>query len=135
MKTIRRTKFFRCIALFFTLIAVSACQTTQWKSAGFAPFDTRRELPSPARLTLNDGSTFELLDARFEADSVIGTRPAGVVATSRRWAVHVDSVKHIEGQKIYPTSRRVLLVGAGVLAAAFVITLVELDESLEGLGE
>ena len=135
MLYIRQNRILRLVVLPLTLVAMSACQTTGWKSAGFAPFDTRRDLPSPARLTLNDRSTVELVGARFEADSIIGTRTAGVVTTSRRWAVPVDSVRHIESQKIYVSGgRQALLIGAGILAVAFVITLIEFDNALSNWG-
>jgi len=129
MKYFKNSRFIRLLILPIALVAMSACQTTQWKSAGFAPFDTRRELPSPARLTLNDQSIIELVGARFEADSVIGTRTAGVVTTSARWAVHVDSVEHIERLVEYgSSSRNALLVGAGALAVGAVITIVKMGE-------
>ena len=136
MRYFKNSRFIRLVILPIALVSMSACQTTQWKSAGFAPFDTRRELPSPARLTLNDASTIELVGAQFEADSVVGTRTAGVVTTSARWAVHVDSVRHIERLEVYGSvGRNALLVGAGVFAVGVVITLVNMDKELGKLGE
>ena len=136
MLNLRRNRFLRFLLLPLTLVAMSACQTTQWKSAGFAPFDTRRELPSPARLTLNNRSSVRLLGARFEADSIIGTRADGETRAKERMAVHVDSVRHIERLHVNKGGTgRVLLIGGAVLAVAFVITLIQLDEALDGLGE
>lgn len=113
-KNIRQSRFICRVVLPLALIAMSACHTTRLKSQGYAPFNTSRELPSPARLTLNDGSNLSLRRARSKA----------------------DSVRHIENKEgdsagIAPY----LLAGAAVLAIGFVVVMVQMDEMFGEWGE
>ncbi len=114
MKNIRQSRFICRVVLPLALIAMSACQTTQLKSQGYAPFNTNRGLPSIARPTLNDGSTVSLPHERFE----------------------VDNVRHIENQEADSVGiGPYLLFGAAALTMGLIILKVQMDEMLGGWGQ
>jgi hypothetical protein len=79
------------------LASLSACQEWQGRTLSSGP--TPRELPSPARVTLADGSTLVMWNAQVRADSVVGM--VGERADAReRVAVAVPQVRRVEGRGV-----------------------------------
>ena len=70
-----------------------------------------------ARVTLRNGGTFEVRDARVQGDSVVGT----VRGQSMRFAVPVSDVQEVEVRET--SVSRSLLLGAGIVVGAFAALL------------
>lgn len=135
MKHFRRNGFGRWAFLPTVLMAFAACQTTAWKTESTSPFEAVGEMPSPARLTLNDGSMIELIAGRFEGDSIVGVtagRPESVVR-GQRLALSVGDVRQIERQVVYAatgasTGKKTLWLVSGVATVGMVIFLIEFQD-------
>ena len=96
-------------SLVATLLAFACTEwhTSPRSASGFYPPD---RLPR-AKVTLVDGKSVELLDARVRPDSVVGTEPASVA----RLAFRGERVSHIESQE-FSQARTVSLFAAMGLA-------------------
>jgi hypothetical protein len=99
------------------LAALAACQGWYRQPLGPEP----RTLPSPARLTLVDGTRYVVYGAAVERDSVISV--VGRAGERTRWAVPISDVRRIDAQEthaaeisgIIATGLIVLIIAAGTV--------------------
>jgi hypothetical protein len=128
----RRSRFLHQVVLPLLLgAAFSACATrtwnTTWEGESAVEIDRIADPPSPARFTLRDSSTIELVYSHVERDSIIGTLLVDGTITDRRGAVALDDVVRIEQGGVNLFLLAGLLLGS--VAIVYGIILLTLPET------
>ena len=111
------------LELFVVSLVALAC--TEWHTSprtansSYAPDRVPR-----ARVTLSNGTTIQIRDARIRADSVVGTDPVSV----SRVAFAISQVSRIESEEFSQLRTVLLFAGLGVAFLATTLYVVAHDK-------